>query len=104
MRIITPTQLDSKLSGKESITIIDVNEAEDFDSDNFSSAINIPFSKFSKGLPEDFEKIEEYDEIVLVDDNGDLSRKIATELRKNGFTKVTILEGGLQNWYAQGYE
>lgn len=104
MKIITPTQLDSKINGKDDITIIDVNEAEDFDSENFEDALNVPFSKFSKGLPSEFEDIDELDEIILVDDHGNLSRQVAAKLRKNGYTKVSILEGGIQNWYAQGYE
>lgn len=104
MRIITPTQLDSKIKGKKSIYLIDVNEVEDYDEENFGNTINVPASTFTSDLPSEFEDIDEYDEIVLIDDTGDLSRQVATKLKNFGYTKVTILEGGIQNWYAQGYE
>ncbi|GAB5465194.1 MAG: hypothetical protein Kapaf2KO_06300 [Candidatus Kapaibacteriales bacterium] len=104
MKIITPTLLDSKISGKGKFLLFDVCEDIDYDADNMPSAEHIPASKFNGSLPSQFEDIDTFSEIVLVCDDSSLSKKTASKLKQNGYTKVSILEGGYQNWFAQGYE
>jgi rhodanese-related sulfurtransferase len=104
MRIITPTTLDTKLNKKNPPHLIDVSEEDEFDEENFGNPINVPASKFGEQVPQEFENIDEFDEIVLIDGNGEKSKEVAAKLKEFGYTKVTVLEGGIQNWYAQGYE
>ncbi len=92
---ITPTQLP-QLQSRQNAVIVDVNETERFKKGHISHAINLPFGNFSNSIG----KLKKYKNkpIVLICDTGTQSKKAVPLLKKNEFTDVYVLSGGLAAW------
>ncbi len=80
---------------RQSATVIDMREVEPFRQDHIVGAKNIP------GAP--VEKLQKYKTkpFVLVCARGLQSVPLANKLRKQGFTNVMVLTGGIAAWKAQ---
>jgi len=104
MRIITPTQLDTKIHGNKYVAVIDVCDKDEFESQSIEGAINIPIALIGPDFEEKYPDIDLDDEIVVYSTNGKRSKEAAAILMKLGYRKVYSLEGGISNWYAQGYD
>ena len=92
---ITPAQLP-QLQARENAVIVDVNEADKFKNGHISHAINIPFSV----LGDSPGKLKKYQKkaIVLTCDTGNTSKKAKAILKKNEFSDIHVLAGGLSAW------
>ncbi len=94
-RTITPVQLP-QLQSRENAVILDVNETDRFKSGHISQAVNIPFSVLGDSLG----KLKKYQKktIVLTCDSGNNSKKAMAILKKNEFSDLYLLSGGLGAW------
>ena len=92
---ITPAQLP-QLQARENAVIVDVNETEKFRTGHISRAVNIPFSVLGDSL----NKLKKYQKktIVLTCDTGNTSKKAMAVLKKNEFSDIYLLAGGLGAW------
>lgn len=77
--------------------VIDVREAPEFESKHILGARNIPFSQFKMRAHE----IRKDLPICLYDENGFFVVRAANILHKNGYPKVYILKGGIENWFGK---
>lgn len=102
MKIITPTQLDTQIQVKMDIVVIDVSNEDEFD--GIDGAINVPLDNLEKEIDGSLQDIDYSDNIVITDIDGSQSKDAAKILKNAGFTRVSVLEGGMNNWFAQGYE
>ncbi len=94
-RTIAPAQLP-QLQSRENAVIVDLNEAEKFKSGHISQAVNIPFSVLENSLS----KLKKYQKkaVVLTCDTGNNSKKAMAFLKKNEFSDIYLLSGGLNAW------
>jgi len=94
-RTVAPAQLP-QIQARENAVIVDLNEAEKFKSGHISHAVNIPFSVLENSLS----KLKKYQKkaIVLTCDTGNNSKKAMAFLKKNEFSDIYLLAGGLNAW------
>ncbi len=94
-KTLTPSQLP-KLQTRENAVIVDLNEKDKFKEGHISQAINVPFS----GLENSLGKLRKHQKkaVVLTCENGSNSRKAVAILKKNDFSEIYTLNGGLASW------
>lgn len=95
------TEADAiKLINQQRAGVVDIRDKEAFDSGHIVNALHIPQADLMNNL----DKIKKYREkpLLLVCNSGHNSQTMAAKLRKQGFTTVYSLAGGLQAWKAAG--
>jgi rhodanese-related sulfurtransferase len=94
-KTLTPSQLP-KLQSRENAVIVDLNEKDKYKEGHISQAINVPFS----GLADSLGKLRKHQKkpVVLTCENGSNSRKAVAILKKNDFSDIYTLNGGLVSW------
>ncbi len=80
----------------ENIVVLDVSEAKEFASSHIPKARNIPISR----LESDIQTINKFKArpVVVCCRMGNRSAKAASVLKKNGFTDIRTLQGGMAAW------
>ncbi|MGI9310596.1 MAG: rhodanese-like domain-containing protein [bacterium] len=94
-RKISALQLP-QLQSRESAVVVDARGAEAFKKGHIERAINLPHDQIAQQIA----KLNKHKSkpIIVACDNGGLSAKAAAVLRKNEFSDLYILDGGLVAW------
>jgi rhodanese-related sulfurtransferase len=89
------------LINREDALVLDVREADEFAGGHLPDARNIPGSKLAERISE----IEKYKEkpVIVCCATGMRSNKACAELKKNGFSRINNLAGGVDAWVGAGY-
>jgi rhodanese-related sulfurtransferase len=96
-----PAQLYRTLEGEEAVTAVDVRTLAAYEQAHVPGALHIPLEELAERVGE----LDGNDTIVFYDLslNEAMSLEAAMILYGVGFTKVAVLDGGMQKWYADGY-
>ena len=86
----------TRLINKEEPYVFDLRSSSEFDSGTISGAINIQVSDLVKGNAQF--KAKEEDKIILICKTGSNSNTAASNLKKEGYTNVSVLSGGMMGW------
>jgi rhodanese-related sulfurtransferase len=97
---VNPAQA-TMLINREDALVLDVREAGEFIEGHLPDARNIPTAKLSERIGE-LEKFKDK-AIVVCCASGMRSNKACAELKKQGFTKISNLAGGVDAWVGAGY-
>jgi rhodanese-related sulfurtransferase len=89
------------LINREDAHIVDVREAGEFAEGHLPNALNIPLAKVAERVGE-LEKFKDKP-IIFCCASGMRSGKASAELKKQGFTKLYNLAGGVDAWVGAGY-
>lgn len=85
------------LNGLHDIQLIDVRTPEEFDEGHLDKALNINY--YDDAFMNDMvTKLDKSKPIYIYCKSGGRSGKASKKLKKQGFTKVYDLEGGIINW------
>jgi adenylyltransferase/sulfurtransferase len=95
---ITPRELKARLDAAERIRLIDVREAEEWDTCRLPGAELIPLSQFQR-LAE--RKLDPADTIVVYCHHGMRSLRAQSHLKALGYENVINLTGGIDAWSVQ---
>ena len=89
------------LINREDAIVVDVREADEFAAGHLPDARNIPGSKLAERISE----IEKYKDkpVIVCCATGMRSNKACAELKKNGFSRINNLAGGVDAWVGAGY-
>lgn len=89
-----------QLINHENAIVLDVREADEFNNGHIADAKHIPVGQLANGL----KPLEKYkDQTIIVNcRSGARSSMACGILRKNGFTKVFNLKGGILAWQQAG--
>lgn len=89
-----------QLINHDNAIVLDVREANEFSSGHIAEAKHIPVGQLGNSL----KTLEKYkDQAIVVNcRSGARSAMACGVLRKNGFTKVYNLKGGIQAWQQAG--
>jgi len=95
---LKPEKLNENLSANYPPRLIDVRTKAEWDKNgHIEGSINIPFSDFFANLDQVSDKEAHY---VIVDDTGHRGSILTLVLRIMGYTHVSNLNGGLNDWIA----
>lgn len=89
------------LINREDAFVLDVREADEFAGGHLPDARNIPGSKLAERISE----IEKYKDkpVIVCCATGMRSNKACAELKKQGFSRINNLAGGVDAWVGAGY-
>ena len=76
------------------VQLVDIREKDDFNYAHINGARNIPLSQFNFR----YSALRKDQPIYLCDKNGTVAPRAALTLKKNGYTNIYMLKGGLQEW------
>ena len=92
----------TQLINREDALVVDIREAADFATGRILGAKSVPLARLEAGeLPGELAKRKEKPVIVYCD-GGERSAKALSALKKQGFTRVANLSGGLKAWQQAG--
>ena len=94
---ITPLELNSRLTAGESIVLVDVRRALEWNITHLDGSLLIPLEELSKRIDE----LNPRDEHVVLCHVGRRSARAVAVLRSHGFKHVRNLVGGIQAWAQQ---
>ena len=95
VKSVSPYQATQLLNGGEAM-FVDVRDDAEFKKGHVLEATNIPLSALDQRLHE-LEKYKDKD-VVIYCDSGMRSQKAGAKLKKNGFSKMHTMAGGLAAW------
>ena len=90
----------TRLINKNSPFVYDLRSSAEYSVGSIAGAINIQISNLTKG--DSLFKANDQDCIILICKTGTTSSKAAGDLKKQGFTNVNVLSGGMMNWTQSG--
>ena len=92
---LDPLSATAKINHEDAV-VVDVRPAADFSKGHIINAINIPANGFAKQIG----TLEKYKErpIIISCRSGAQSSQSCSQLRKQGFTEVYNLRGGILAW------
>lgn len=88
-----------QMVNNEGAVVLDVRDKAEFDQGHIVDALNVPFGNLEKRLDE----IKKHREkpVVVTCKMGQHAGSAGTMLRKEGFTNVSRLRGGIAEWRVQ---
>jgi rhodanese-related sulfurtransferase len=97
--VISPKEA-ATMRVKNKAVIVDVRENDDWNEHRIHGAIHIPLSQLNERLPE----LEPYKNrpIITQCQAGLRSAQAQLILKSEGFSKVYLMNGGIQAWHEQG--
>ena len=90
----------TRLINKNNPFVYDLRSSAEYSAGSIAGAVNLQASNLIKG--DSLFKANEEDCIILICKTGTISSKAAGELKKQGFTNVNVLSGGMMNWTQSG--
>jgi len=92
------------IHSKKLAVFIDSRDQWEYSESHIAGAINIPEFSFTPDDPEVTNLIKDEMYVIYCDgDDCDVSKRLAAELMKLGFTKVYVFLGGIFEWIDAGY-
>lgn len=92
-----------QILSEKNLFIVDVRDGKEYDSGHFDFAVNVPRGKLEFKIKQKIDSVFGVDlsknsEIILICGNGDLSSLGAESLMKLGYTNVSYLKGGYEEF------
>ncbi|MFK8045106.1 MAG: rhodanese-like domain-containing protein [Crocinitomicaceae bacterium] len=99
--LIYPHQLYKKMMAKEKMYLLDTRESKEFEVSTLKNAMHVGFIGFNMNK---VKAIDKKATIIMYCTIGARSETIGEKLKKNGYTNVYNLYGGLMHWKNEGYK
>ncbi|MDC0110900.1 rhodanese-like domain-containing protein, partial [Alphaproteobacteria bacterium] len=99
---ITPETVRSWILDKEEVAFIDVREIGQHTNGHPFFSISIPYSLFEFNI-----KIlvpNKQTRVILIDNNNGISDLVYNIARQMGYSNISIIEGGVEEWVSAGYK
>jgi rhodanese-related sulfurtransferase len=96
---VSPAQA-TQLINREDALVLDVRDSGEYGSGHILGAKSLPLARVESGAGEVAKKKDAA--LILYCDGSDRSAKAASALKKQGYTKVVNLSGGLAAWQQAG--
>ena len=98
---IKPQDLHALLSGQGTLALLDVRDMGSYNSTHIPGSSSLPRHRIEYDLPHlvPFKGVT----VVLCDDNGSQAELAAATLQRMGYTRVSVLDGGVNLWTSLDY-
>jgi rhodanese-related sulfurtransferase len=90
----------TQLINRQDALVLDVRDAGEYDGGHILGAKNLPLARAESGAGDVAKKKDAT--LILYCDSGDRATRAAGALRKQGYTKVFTLSGGIGAWKQAG--
>jgi rhodanese-related sulfurtransferase len=90
----------TNLINREDALVVDVRDAGEYGAGHVLGAKNVPLAQLESGASDVAKKKDST--LIVYCDTGDRAAKAAAALKKQGYTKVVNLTGGLGAWKQAG--
>ncbi|MGI9319748.1 MAG: rhodanese-like domain-containing protein [bacterium] len=92
---ISPGQLP-QIQARQSAVVVDVRSKEEFDKGHIEQSLSLPVESMQDNL----KKLNKYrgKPLIIICQNGARATKAAGILKKNEFTDLYLLDGGVTSW------
>ncbi|NQY86727.1 MAG: rhodanese-like domain-containing protein [Colwellia sp.] len=97
---ISPQDLTFLMNREQGVTL-DIRSEKDFNSNHILDAVGLTNEKITKNGFVSLEKHKE-NPIIVVCSAGISAVKVANDLHKSGFARVSVLKGGMGAWTSAG--
>ena len=101
---ITSTELRDRIASDTPVQILDVRTPAEFETSHIDGSLNVPLDVLNDHGSKVAERLDRSSDIVLVCRSGQRSTQAAELLQGQGVTGGAILENGITDWEAQGYD
>ena len=90
----------TKIINKGKTAIIDIRDQKQYQAGHILNAVHVPLASLQERIP----KLEKFkgQPIIIVDEAGKESDKAASILKKEGFSQINVLMGGMTGWVGEG--
>ncbi len=90
----------TKIINKGKTAIIDIRDQKQYQAGHILNAVHVPLPSLQDRIP----KLEKFkgQPIIIVDESGKESDKAASILKKEGFSQINVLRGGMSSWVGEG--
>ncbi len=90
----------TKIINKGKTAIIDIRDQKQYQAGHILNAVHVPLPSLQDRIP----KLEKFkgQPIIIVDESGKESDKAASILKKEGFSQINVLKGGMSSWVGEG--
>ncbi len=95
-RLISASMATRLMNNNDSALVIDVRTAAEYKSGHIKGAKNIPLNAFASGIG-DYSKFKE-EPVLIYCNTGNTATRAMKLLKKEGFAKISNLEGGIAAW------
>lgn len=92
---ISPDQAKILINNNTDLTLLDVRNEREFLNGHIPNAVLVPYKLVRKNYSSLLEKEKKY---LIYCDNGKKSEKVAKVLSNNGFSRIYVIAGGIENW------
>ncbi|MBF0454877.1 MAG: rhodanese-like domain-containing protein [Magnetococcales bacterium] len=99
---LTVHELNSKLSSKPPIVLVDVRTPAEFEAGHAAAALSIPLSELKRRVDE-VKQLASQGEVAVVCRSGSRSLNGSVVLKRAGIEHVYNVDGGMIQWQGQGY-
>jgi len=96
---VNPAQA-THLINREEALVVDVREPNEYASGHVLGAKNLPLARLVAGVGEQLKRKDR--PVIVYCDGGERAGKAASALKRQGFTRVLNLSGGLAGWQQAG--
>lgn len=93
---LSAAQATRLLNNHDDAVVIDIRRPEEFAAGHIRGALNLPLAGFQAAI--DGLEADKAAPLVVVCNSGNTSLKAVRMLRRQGYTQVYDLEGGMQAW------
>lgn len=101
-RRLAPHELQERVDAGLDVLVLDVRNEGEFARCHIADALNVPMPRLRAklGAADGIGADAKERAVVLVCEDETLSRRAAEKLRRAGFTRVHVLDGGMRGWRA----
>lgn len=96
LKQVSPTELTMQVNRHNAI-VVDIRAEADFNKGHITGAKHLPLADIEKQQVASLEK-HKAEPIILVCQAGMSAQKAAASLLKQGFSTVSVLQGGMSSW------
>jgi rhodanese-related sulfurtransferase len=102
MKTISPSELDSLLSAKPDLPLLDVRTPVEYAQDHVHQARNVPLDTLAPRALFESGKLPEGQPIYILCQTGGRATKAAEKFAGEGFDQAVVVEGGTTAWIDAG--
>lgn len=102
LETVSPNVAATVIADESDEIILDIRTPQEYNQGIIEGAINIDF--YSPTFSDDLDALDKTVHYVVYCRSGNRSGQAMSTFKDLGFTNITEIDGGIENWYSTGHE